>query len=1274
MSSQNELKIKLTLLADSLKQGLDNAKKQLDALRGAGAGAGGQAAADANKNLGAIGGTANKIGNDIKSALAGAFAVGSLVAFTHRLIDTVKEVQDLRIRLSGLTLSAQDYAASEAYLIDLAKRHHKSVQDLTGSYSAFLTLERSGIITRQQSMQLLEGFSNLASKTGASAMQMSQSIYGLSQALGTGVVNMQDFKQIVEPMPGLANEIARTMGLTVGGLRELIATGTLTSEEFGRKVPAALKAYEGAAARSAGTLSATYSDLKNKFVELATALEKPIASSVATVLSGIGAAYGVLKDNGNAVINVVTGIAVVMVSKGASALAIYTKAGIDAIHVEKAHTAAIIENEARTVQAIQQKYNLAAAKAVDKKATTDLAIAYLAATEATLAVERANGLAAWSYEALILAEKQQVQASAAATAAIESQAAAEAFLAKQNLRLTESQAALAGATNASGVAMTRLKSAMAFVGGGVGVALIALYGLYEILNKVMDVEGKAERKALAYDAALKQINDTILKLNANEVVLETAKAQQNAEELRKQIAKLEEFNTDNILDFSKNADKRRVLLDDLKLTEEKLKSLNQQDLELIKNFDATKLDSQGKLKAELDSTQAVLKQLSDEAGKLNKKLHEQGKLSFYEQKQLDEDNLRINAFEAKESAIQKQIEVTSGATQEVINKKKRAASKAAIKGIEDDLKEVIKAEEAEAARRNELAQSSLASRKAEIELSTASTLQKELLITQATKAANDAQLLIIAHSGSEKLRITQETFAAEIEKAKASKSLSTQLDEQSLLAKQAIYRDMEKNYSATVTRLVDEEVRLVNESKAIATQRKGIEQSYADFKLQLHQLELNDGQKKEEDITRLKKLASDQKKAIADGDFKTAEELNGKILELGKAIALSDKQNAEEAKKSGKAYSDNVSEVVAITDKAQASILKVNDAAQQATKDRLSDTKAGAEDAKTQLQAVQIQIADITKEMETKNFTLLMSADTKDVDAAIARISQPTQSTHTINVVENRGGAATTAPVEAHATGGHVTGKGTGTSDEIPAMLSNGEYVITADKVKQHGVAAFDAINYGNVSPTNHYATGGLVGNDKVTAKIEELKKKKFDEVSSYFNNPNTQLSWAFDGGHFAPQSEEVAKQNFERNADKYLRDNNLPHDFLTQYMNNLALATAVKKAVGFEAQAKAQIALDESQASDKPSESPSYTTSTPAPPSITSAPPPAVDYPRITPSGFNPQISSNGSSPAQLTAGKTSTIKFVAPSGKTETGKFSGDTAGDFFTQLDTLSGVTKL
>lgn len=60
------------------------------------------------------------------------------------------------------------------------------------------------------------------------------------------------------------------------------------------------------------------------------------------------------------------------------------------------------------------------------------------------------------------------------------------------------------------------------------------------------------------------------------------------------------------------------------------------------------------------------------------------------------------------------------------------------------------------------------------------------------------------------------------------------------------------------------------------------------------------------------------------------------------------------------------------------------------------------------------------------------------------------------------------------AEGGYVRGPGSTTSDSIPARLSNGEYVIRAEAVRNVGVATLDAINSG--AQIRKFASGGYVG------------------------------------------------------------------------------------------------------------------------------------------------------------------------------------------------------
>lgn len=68
------------------------------------------------------------------------------------------------------------------------------------------------------------------------------------------------------------------------------------------------------------------------------------------------------------------------------------------------------------------------------------------------------------------------------------------------------------------------------------------------------------------------------------------------------------------------------------------------------------------------------------------------------------------------------------------------------------------------------------------------------------------------------------------------------------------------------------------------------------------------------------------------------------------------------------------------------------------------------------------------------------------------------------------------------ANGGIVYGAGTGTSDSIPAMLSNGEYVMTAAAVQRIGVSMLDRLNYGHDVAGSERPAGNASSDMLVTA------------------------------------------------------------------------------------------------------------------------------------------------------------------------------------------------
>ncbi|AVH60011.1 MULTISPECIES: phage tail protein [Streptomyces] len=74
--------------------------------------------------------------------------------------------------------------------------------------------------------------------------------------------------------------------------------------------------------------------------------------------------------------------------------------------------------------------------------------------------------------------------------------------------------------------------------------------------------------------------------------------------------------------------------------------------------------------------------------------------------------------------------------------------------------------------------------------------------------------------------------------------------------------------------------------------------------------------------------------------------------------------------------------------------------------------------------------------------------------------------------------------------GGRIAGPGTSTSDSIPAMLSNGEWVIRAAAVAKYGDAFMAAVNDGRFRPPGFAKGGKLTEKQKAAIKAESDAKK----------------------------------------------------------------------------------------------------------------------------------------------------------------------------------------
>ena len=285
--------------------------------------------------------------------------------------------QLLDTRLKGLTSSVREYEKVQAYLFETSDRLNTNYTTLADSYSKILTLQDAGVVTQEQGIAILEGMANAAAKTGASNVQLGQSLFGMTQGMTAGVLRAEELNQVTEPMPGLLQKLDKAAGKAAGGFRQMVNDGQVTSQMFKNYLIKALEDYAGAAEATEGKINASFAEMGNEYQRLIRKYEEPVNFAVTSVVSSITDTMAYLRENEEVVDDLVfaTGaLATVLAGRLVSSLAASAQGYIanvaaknqaliaDAALAKKANEAAIAEHQRALAEQAGAQRQLAMAR------------------------------------------------------------------------------------------------------------------------------------------------------------------------------------------------------------------------------------------------------------------------------------------------------------------------------------------------------------------------------------------------------------------------------------------------------------------------------------------------------------------------------------------------------------------------------------------------------------------------------------------------------------------------------------------------------------------------------------------------------------------------------------------------------------------------------------------------------------------------------------------------------------------------------------------------
>lgn len=196
----------------------------------------------------------------------GAGTIG-LSSFLSRMREVSKETAAARIALKNVSSSAQEFADSQKWLLDVSKRYGVGINSLTSGFAKFKSAADNAGMSLSDQKQIFEAVSRASVAYALSAEDQRGIFIALQQMMSKGKVTAEELRsQMAERMPVALQAMAAASKTTVAGLDALMKRGEVLSSEvlpeFARQLNSMIPNVD------TDNLNKSLIDLSNTFVAL----------------------------------------------------------------------------------------------------------------------------------------------------------------------------------------------------------------------------------------------------------------------------------------------------------------------------------------------------------------------------------------------------------------------------------------------------------------------------------------------------------------------------------------------------------------------------------------------------------------------------------------------------------------------------------------------------------------------------------------------------------------------------------------------------------------------------------------------------------------------------------------------------------------------------------------------------------------------------------------------------------------------------------------------
>lgn len=218
--------IRIANAADGMAVSIEKAKGAIEAMEGASAGASGA--------LGSV--------KSAFSGMLGTFTMGNLAAnVAMRIADAVAQIpgklmaasdaySGMQARLQMVAGSAEQASQMNDMIFQSALRARGSYDGMLDSVSKIAMTAKEAFPDARTVVPFVEEIQKLFAIGGTGVQQQKDAMLQLTQALGSGKLQGDEFRSIAEAAPLIEQMVAKEMGVTQGQLKKLSSQGVITAD------------------------------------------------------------------------------------------------------------------------------------------------------------------------------------------------------------------------------------------------------------------------------------------------------------------------------------------------------------------------------------------------------------------------------------------------------------------------------------------------------------------------------------------------------------------------------------------------------------------------------------------------------------------------------------------------------------------------------------------------------------------------------------------------------------------------------------------------------------------------------------------------------------------------------------------------------------------------------------------------------------------------------------------------------------------------------------